>query len=352
MFYKYKKMPVQDLASELEKEAPKIVDVVVDSRELNAMGTGPDGAVLLEVPDILTDACVSMPLNPWAHSQLAQITGIPKKYYDKLLEHERGELLAQNINAWLPTEKRRLVKTVDGTIRAILSDKYKTIDNFNILKCTMEKLLEYRHLGATFQECHLSVTRMYLRIALSGLNGEVRPDDKYHFGVIVTNSEVGAASLRVEPYMCRQVCSNGMIRQTVLKKIHIGAVNIEIASAATRLLQDAALYSEFQDAIEVVLQNGHFAKWLDELTAATEVPISEPTDAVKNLATAFKISEDNQKPIADYFFKEKDVTQYGLIQGVTRAAQDLGDVDEAVRWEGIAGELSSMDAEKFGRVIA
>lgn len=347
MFSKYRKMSVKELASELERTAPMIIDKVVDSRSMTATCTGPDGLVQIEMPEI-----GSFPMNNWAHGQMAQITGIPKKYYDKMLEAERGNLLSDNINSWLSSEKKRLVKISNGTIRAILSEKYKTIDNMNILRCTMEKLLEYRAVGAEFHECRLGDTRMYMKIALSGLNGEVRPDDKYHFGMLITNSEVGAASLKVEPYMLRQICSNGMIRQTVLKKIHLGSVNTDIeASAETRLLQDAALYSEFKDAVDAVLSNGHFHGWLDDLTASTEVEISEPTDAVQNLASEYKISEENQKLIQDAFFKEKDVTQYGLIQGVTRAAQDLGDIDEAVRWEGIAGDLSAMDADAFNKVV-
>jgi len=40
-------------------------------------------------------------LTEWAHSQLAEKTGIPKKYYDRMREAEEYELLAENINTWL-----------------------------------------------------------------------------------------------------------------------------------------------------------------------------------------------------------------------------------------------------------
>ena len=349
--FEYRNVPVRELATELENEAPMIVDKIVDSRSMNAVCTGPDGLVQIRVPgfDEADPGRDSMfPMNAWAHGQMSQITKIPKVYYDRLRSEEKGQLLADNINAWLPTEKRRLVKTMNGTIRAILSDKYKTIDNLNILTCTMKKLLEYREVGPKFQKCQIGPTRMYLKIMLEGLNGEVTPDDKYHYGLLVTNSEVGASSLKVEPYMLRQVCSNGMIRQTVLKKIHLGSVNTDIvASPATRLLQDRTLYSEFEDAIDTVLATGHFQDWLDSLKATKEVEILEPTDAVANLANKYNITEQDQKLIQDYFFKEEDTTQHGMIQGITRAAQELENTDEAVRWEGIAGDLSGMGEKEF-----
>ena len=39
-------------------------------------------------------------LTPYAHGQLADHLGIPKKYYDRSLEL-KPDLLAENINVWL-----------------------------------------------------------------------------------------------------------------------------------------------------------------------------------------------------------------------------------------------------------
>jgi hypothetical protein len=272
-----------------------------------------------------------------------------------MLIQKQDKLLADNVNTWLPDKDSRMIRIKDGTIRAILSDRYRIIDNVNVLRCTMEQLaLNYKHLEPKFLECWLGDTRMYLKVALMGLHGEVVPGDKYHFGMIVTNSEVGAGMLKLEPYILRQVCANGMIRQSLLKKIHIGSANTDIEiSAGTRLLQDSALYSELRDAISTMLdgEGAGFARWLNDLEQSTQVHIEQPTDAVSAIVSKYKISEKDAKLVNDFFLKEQDCTQYGLIQGITRAAQDFEDLDERIRMESVAGELSEMDEKSFRRAI-
>jgi len=58
--------------------------------------------------------------NRVAHLQLAEKLGIPKKYYDKMREAKKFELLFENINALLGNKERRLIRILDGKIRAIL----------------------------------------------------------------------------------------------------------------------------------------------------------------------------------------------------------------------------------------
>ena len=350
----YKKMSLKEMLNHLEGNPemgipqPTIVDKRVDTRLLKAIPT--EKTVELNIPEV-----GQYPLNAWAHSQMSEKTRIPKPYYDRMMETGRNELLADNINSWLPEKDERMIRILNGEVRAILSSKYRIIDNVNVLRCTMETLVEgYKHLEPKFQECWLGDTRMYLKIALMGLNGEARPEDKYHFGMIVTNSEVGAGMLKLEPYMIRQICTNGMIRQKLLSKIHIGSANTDIeVSAGTRLLQDSALYGELRDAINTMLNEGGkgFAKWLNDLEMTTQVQIDKPVDAVGSIVSRYKISESNAKLIEDYFMKEQDCTQYGLIQGITRAAQDFADLDERIRMEGLAGELSELDGKAFTRMI-
>lgn len=70
-----------------------------------------------------------------AHRQIGAYTGIPASYYDKLMTSP--QLLAENVNHWLKDKavqaqlnpERRMIRTLDGNVRAFLSDRYRRIDN-------------------------------------------------------------------------------------------------------------------------------------------------------------------------------------------------------------------------------
>ena len=57
------------------------------------------------------------------HRQVASSLNIPAKYYD-LMQREKPELLAENVNVWMSTrEQSYMVRTMDGFARALLSDR-------------------------------------------------------------------------------------------------------------------------------------------------------------------------------------------------------------------------------------
>ena len=70
------------------------------------------------------------------HRQVASALGIPAKYYD-MMQKQKPDLLADNVNAWFSDKGNSyMVRTLDyGTgqvARALLSDRYRRIDNLEI----------------------------------------------------------------------------------------------------------------------------------------------------------------------------------------------------------------------------
>ena len=62
------------------------------------------------------------------HIQLGSYCDIPKKYYDKMMSHP--DLLSKNISHWLlNSNDKRMIRTLDGKVRAVLSEKYRRLDN-------------------------------------------------------------------------------------------------------------------------------------------------------------------------------------------------------------------------------
>lgn len=107
---------LSELATELQRQSDAKENLVAPASSV----TLDDTACSLEVGDKTYRS-----INDTAHNQIGVFTDIPKKYYNKMRENE-PELLAGNVNTWLDkSDKTRMVRTMDGTVRAFLSDRYR-----------------------------------------------------------------------------------------------------------------------------------------------------------------------------------------------------------------------------------
>ena len=71
-------------------------------------------------------------INPLAHQQIASRLGIPIKYYQRM-QAEAPALLDENVNNLLEqTPAKRMVRVMDGNVRAFLSDLYRRLDNYSM----------------------------------------------------------------------------------------------------------------------------------------------------------------------------------------------------------------------------
>ena len=58
-------------------------------------------------------------------------------------------LLAHNVNHWFKTQPaERMVRTLDGKARAFLSNRYRRLDNFDLLHAVMPVLAELKMTAA------------------------------------------------------------------------------------------------------------------------------------------------------------------------------------------------------------
>lgn len=119
----------QKLISEREMKQ----DYLVNSGKL-VLDAG-DGLPMLRVLDGRGEDCMEpMELSEIAHKQLGGYLRIPVSYYDRMLE-DQPELLAHNVNSWLrQSQDAKLLRTMDGTARALLSNHYRCVDNLELLQ--------------------------------------------------------------------------------------------------------------------------------------------------------------------------------------------------------------------------
>ncbi len=76
---------------------------------------------------------------------------------------EQPQLLDRNVNTWLQSDgDRRMIRTLDGQLRAVLSDRYRRLDNFDLPENVLPILQRLQ--GARFESEELTGTKMYLKV--------------------------------------------------------------------------------------------------------------------------------------------------------------------------------------------
>ena len=201
---------LQELAAELERQNEAKKDFIVDA---GALSMGVDGSTPSLYVNNGGNSLTQYGVNSIAHRQLGQFLKIPAAYYDRMRTDNPG-LLAQNVNTWLDDMggTKRMLRTMDGTARALLSERYRRIDNYEIASAVLPIIGALD--GARVESCELTDERMYIKVVDPKTTAEVKVGDVVQAGVIVTNSEVGSGSVNVKPLIFRLVCSNALCRST------------------------------------------------------------------------------------------------------------------------------------------
>jgi len=320
------------LIGELERQRRSRLDLIVDSSTLKAI---PDElyGLKLAIPDY-----GEYPLTDWAHGQLADKLGIPRKYYQRMLDPRKFQLLAENVNAWPNDGGRRLIRILDGKIRAVLSDRYRMMDNYDLVFLALEEFK--RKETVEIYRIDLTQTMLYLKAIDRTLTDSIRDGDIVYGGLIIRSSEVGASALRVEPFILRKVCSNGLILEHSLKRIHLGRQTLEVGeiewSDETRMLEDRALWSKVRDIIKARFDRRIFTSWVKRLKESVKIEIEKPIDAVNNIVGHVGLSEERKQRLLMYF---SGPTKYGLINAVTNLASQMENVEEQIRLEEFGGRI-------------
>ena len=141
------------------------------------------------------------------------------------MPEEKPDLLAANVNAWFRhSPSKRLLRTMDGTARAFLSNRYRRIDNYEIATAVLPIMGQME--GARFESGQITDSSMYLKAVNMRLKAEVVPGDIAQAGGIVSNSETSMGAVSIHTLIYRLVCSNGMIINDAQTRCnHAGRVN-------------------------------------------------------------------------------------------------------------------------------
>lgn len=337
---------LQELAAELERQQLAKKDLIVSTGVLS-MDSRDDGGIALNVMG--GQMIQHYDVGEIAHRQIGQFLKIPATYYDRM-RREYPQLLTLNANGWFAKmpQAKRMLRTLDGTARALLSDRYRRIDNFEVASAVLPIISRME--GAGVESCELTDSRMYLKVVNPRVTAEIKKGDIVQAGVLISNSEVGMGSVTVSPLIYRLVCSNGMIAEDgKLRKYHVGRANesredFSIYRNETIEADDKAFLMKLEDSVKAAVDQARFAAIVDKLRESTEATFQpQQVQQVVELASKeYGFTDSESSGILGHLASGGDLSLYGLANAVTRQAQDVASYDRSTELEATGYRIITM----------
>jgi hypothetical protein len=339
-----------NLAQELERQLATKQDMVVPA-SLMRCHTDELGSCKIFIEE--NSSVGQYGVTNLARRQLAEKLKIPFAYFERM-RAEQPALLDHNVNTWLQTDnERRMLRTLDGNVRAVLSDRYRRLDNYDLAENVLPILRGLP--DARFESVELTETKMYIKVVTPRIQVEMVPGDVVQAGVVITNSEVGHGTLTVQPLMFRLVCSNGLIvPDRALRKTHVGRTlqseeeAITVFRDDTLAADDKAFFLKVRDVVEAAVSEVTFRQVVQQMQKMLDIKLTgDPVKSVHVLANRYTLNEAEHAGVLRHLIAEGDLSAYGLVNAVTHYSQDVEDYDRATEFEALGGKLIALPANEW-----
>lgn len=305
-----------------------------------------------------------------AHGQIAEYADIPREYYRRILA-ENPALAANAINHGFERARGdrpqgKMLRTYRGVLRALLSDRYRPLDCFDLAEVALPHLLDGKF---TMESQELTDRRMYLKAVSPKREGEVVVGSVIQYGLVVSNSDVGAGMLRVEPFLKILACKNGMIRTNTFKRTHLGKSTLGDMDVSevkyeddTKQKMDEALFAQVRDTLNQYTTEEFFRSELEKLQDAAKIKIRNHDLPLIVERTAERVglkdlSKNVKQSILDNLFSGAHgagMNKWGLANAFTFPANDaaLMGYDAATDLERAGGKILDLDANAWEAINA
>jgi hypothetical protein len=288
-----------------------------------------------------------------ARRQLAEKLKIPYAYFERM-RADQPTLLDHNVNTWLQSEdERRMLRALDGEVRAVLSDRYRRLDNYHLAENVLPILQTLP--GARFESVELTETKMYIKVVTPRVEYEIAPGDIVQAGVVITNSEVGQGTLSVQPLVYRLICLNGLIASDrALHKTHIGRIlqtddeTIMVFKDETLAADDKAFFLKVRDVVEAAVSDATFRQVAEKMRKTLDIKLTgDPVKAVEVLANRYTLNDMERAGVLRHLITEGELSGYGLVNAVTHYSHEIEDYDRATEFEALGGKLIELPASEW-----
>lgn len=352
-------LSLTQLAQELERQNEAKRDFLVDTREVTLLvPEDPQERPELHLPNDTGEFALGG-LVP--RRQLGDHLHMPARYWD-FLEGEHRSLLGTTVNTLLRERpSRQMVRCMDfggedRTARAFLSSRYLRRDNHEVAQAALKALGEIPDVQVPTSQ--ITDKHMFITAIAPRIQGEVKKGDVVQAGVRIRNSEVGWGALVVEPIIYRLWCSNGCGTWVKTRVFHLGATldseeAVRVLSDESLRLDDQAFFAKLGDIMKAAVDETIFNEFLIKMRGAADtVEMVKPKEAMEELGKRFSITEGEGDSILAHLITGGDLTAYGALNAVTRAAQDVESYERSMELEQVGGKILQLAGTREWERIA
>jgi hypothetical protein len=374
---------LRQLVDALQSQHTRSIDYVVKANALRFEGGNlivPTGEVKL-TEDGVTSVDGSYTPTVVGDEGVSGKLGIPLAYVRKLRAEALG-LYDDNANHWLraqPTDRRYLLRLLraegqlpaeglpNGTLRALLSDRYRAIDNLDVvlsalngvkeagidpgsLEITADLTPRRMHVRVTSNEIAANVADIVKDYRVPGLSDRTGVDYPLLFaGFVISNSEVGEGGFSVRPRMVWQVCTNGQtLTREGTRAVHLGGKLMddgEITWSEKTLQANLNLIkAKTADAVSQFMTVEFLTGIANKMRETTGVKVDDPVKTVNDVSKRLGFTKEQAGDILNAFIDGGQRTAGGVMQAVTWVARHAPDGDTAAEMEGRAFEALAFAA--------
>lgn len=300
-----------------------------------------------------------------AHRQISDRLGIPLKYYLRLLE-DHTDLVIDQVNALFEREPQsRMIRVLDGKVRAFLSNRYRRLDNDKVLEASLPAIVK-GDLNCAPLSMNVDANNMTMKVLFldESLEHEVA---KVHGkpriikpGFRLSNSETGQGSLRIQMFFYDSYCTNGCVfglkEAFTYSRNHIGGkliegAGIEIQSDKSRDLEDQTILSHIGDAMAALSDPKQVALMAEHLSSAyNSESVQEPLAAIDLAVKELDIKESEKASIIETFIRDADYSKFGLASAITEVA-NTSSFTRACEIEDIGAKVLDLTTSQWNRFV-
>ncbi len=364
------------LVGELTEQKERKQDLIVPARDLWSR----DGRVFVRGAGepTLTDTGVTTsnlefhPTDVYDEGAAAKL-GLPRAYLRTMRENGWTDLVDTNVNGLIhghrngegtevrtPDARRFMLRTFKGqgggygTARALLSDSYRTIDNWDVLMATLSGMRAAGLDAHVVRSADLTNRRMYVKIVapeiqalapnllrnyrspFSGASGADNPT--VFAGFVLSNSETGSGAFTITPRLEVEICTNGLtLTKDAVRRTHLGSKaeddGVVQYSESTQRKSLELITLQTRDAVKTFLDTDYMAQAIARIETKAGTPVGRPQDVVKTLVQREAFNKSDTDGLLEHFIKGGDMTAGGVLGAITSYAQTVGDADRAYQME-------------------
>lgn len=289
-----------------------------------------------------------------ALSQFESKNKIPGGYVSSLSRGERWEknLAAINMNHHSSNKanKKVLIRTVRDDVRGYLSTTYDRYSSVEVFKDFIHIAQDH---NAVISNAYYNDISAYVEALV--INPIIINGEQWLYGIQFRNSDFGGAALDMRSMFVKLICTNGMTRSSLLRKIHraseIDSMNIQLSEETlwhnTQLKKN--IIKDFSNHIFNKENIMNEVNLLNKV-ATIVVDIDEPIKKLQPLGASKTDVEEVKRLLMDNK-ANTGVQCTGTVMRVANAVSYLANVsdeaDKIANYKDISGKLINIYSEPF-----